>query len=191
MIPGNVILENSLHVFYVCCNKEGDITYSNELFNTFASHISPTNVEHFITIQEDMELLKKSMGRAVDGSPFPFSFQCRLLHKNGAKRWSTWEVAFGKDTFHLVGIQLFDVVSISSHEYEQQKRVLENIAWIQSHKVRKPLANIIALSELMAKSKDYSSEKLEVLSMLRTSSQELDGVIREIVDLCSSIKNNT
>jgi hypothetical protein len=43
----------------------------------------------------------------------------------------------------------------------------------------------------MAKDKDYSSEKLEVLKMLRTSSQELDDVIREIVDLCSSIKNNT
>ena len=188
MIPGNVILENSIHVFYVCSDKEGEITYSNELFNTFASHISPTNIEHFITIQEDLELLKKSMGRAVDSSPFPFSFQCRLLHKNGAKRWSTWEVAFGKDTFHFVGIQLFDVVSISSHDYEMQKRVLENIAWIQSHKVRKPLANIIALSELMAKGKDYSSEKLEVLTMLKTSADELDDVIREIVELCNTIK---
>ena len=97
-------------------------------------------------------------------------------------------MAYGKETFHLVGIQLFDVVSISSHEYEMQKRVLENIAWIQSHKVRKPLANIIALSELMAKSKDYSSEKLEVLTMLKTSADELDDVIREIVDLCNSIK---
>jgi light-regulated signal transduction histidine kinase (bacteriophytochrome) len=69
--------------------------------------------------------------------------------------------------------------------------VLENIAWIQSHKVRKPLANIIALSELMAKDKDYSSEKLEVLGMLKTSSAELDEVIREIVELCNSIRNNT
>jgi hypothetical protein len=40
----------------------------------------------------------------------------------------------------------------------------------------------------MAKDKDYSSEKLEVLAMLKTSSAELDEVIREIVDLCSSIK---
>jgi hypothetical protein len=188
MIPANVILENSLHAFYLCSSDEGEITYSNELFNDFASHISPTNIEHFITIDNDKDLMKKAMDKAVERSPFPSSFQCRLKQKNGASRWSTWEVAFGLGTFHFMGIQLFDVVSISSHEYDTQRRVLENIAWIQSHKVRKPLANIIALSELIAKTPGIDKDKLEVISMLKTSSEELDDVIREITTLCNSVK---
>jgi len=89
--------------------------------------------------------------------------------------------------FRLLGIQLFDVVSISSQQYEEQKRVLENIAWIQSHRVRKPLANIIALSELMAKTSTMDEDKLEVVAMLRTSSDELDAVIREITQLCNGL----
>lgn len=187
MIPANVILENSLNVMYLCCDGSGDITYSNELFNSFASHIQPSNMEHVIHMSEDMDKCKKSMAKSVDNSPFPYSFQCRLRHKNGANRWSTWEVAFGKGVYHFIGLQLFDVVSISSHEYEEQKRVLENIAWIQSHRVRKPLANIIALSELMAKTSTMDEDKLEVVAMLRTSSDELDAVIREITDLCNGV----
>ena len=181
MIPASVLLENSLNVFYVKCDLEGDIVYTNELFSTFASHISPSSVYHFVSTDVDQEKMKSAMTKSKQTSPFPVSFQCRITQKNGAKRWSTWEVAHGRDTYHLIGIQLFDVISITAHEYEEQQRLLERIAWVQSHKVRKPLANIIALSDLI--SKNANDEDKMIIKMLRDSSNELDEVIKEIVEL--------
>ena len=181
MIPASVLLENSLNVFYVRCDQEGAIVYSNELFENFASHISPTNIEHFVSTGVDEEKVNAAMSRAELSSPFPVSVQCRLTQKNGAKRWSTWEVAFGQGLFHFVGIQLFDVVSITAHEYEEQKNILEKIAWIQSHKVRKPLANILALTDLIKK--NANEEDKLIIKMLSDSSNELDQVVKEIVEL--------
>lgn len=181
MVPASVLLENSLNLFYVRCNDEGEIGYTNELFSSFASHIQPENVNNFVTHTQDQEEMGKSMNRAMELSPFPVSFQCRLNQKNGAKRWSTWEIAYGKGVFHMIGIQLFDVVSITAQEYEEQQRLLERISWVQSHKVRKPLANILALSDLL--SKNANAEDKMILKMLTDSSKELDEVVREIVEL--------
>jgi len=181
MIPASVLLENSLNLFYVRCDNEGEIEYTNQLFSTYASHIQPKNIDHFITNTDDQEEKAKAMKRAVDSSPFPSSFQCRLNQKNGAKRWSTWEVAYGRNNYHMIGIQLFDVVSITAQEYEEQQRLLEKISWVQSHKVRKPLANILALSELI--SKNANDEDKMIIKMLTDSSKELDEVVKEIVEL--------
>jgi signal transduction histidine kinase len=83
----------------------------------------------------------------------------------------------------MIGIQLFDVVSITAQEYEEQQRLLEKISWVQSHKVRKPLANILALSELI--SKNANDEDKLIIKMLYDSSKELDEVVKEIVELSS------
>lgn len=187
MIPPSVLLENSLNIFYVKASEDWSIDYSNELFNSYASHIQPKKLEHFIYDEEDKLSAKKAMHKAIGSSPFPTSFQCRITQKNGAKRWCTWEVAYGNGQYHLFGIQLFDVVSITAHEYEEQQRLLEKIAWIQSHKVRKPLANIIGLIDLMNKNAD--NESRDIITMLKSSSAELDEVIREITDICDKVRS--
>jgi nitrogen-specific signal transduction histidine kinase len=186
MIPPSVLLENSLNIFYLKISEDGEIQYANELFNSYASHIQPTTLSHIIYDSEDMELAKKAMSKAVRSSPFPSSFQCRLTQKNGAKRWCTWEVAYGNNQYHLFGIQLFDVVSITAHEYEEQQRLLEKVVWIQSHKVRKPLANILGLTYLLDKQVD--GEEKDIINMLKQSAQELDDVVKEITEMCDKLR---
>jgi hypothetical protein len=188
MIPPSVLLQNSLNVFYIKASEELEIEYSNELFNSYASHIRPKRLDHFIFDSADMEAAKSAMAKAVKSSPFPASFQCRITQKNGAKRWCTWEVAYGNGQYHLFGIQLFDVVSITAHEYEEQQRLLEKIAWIQSHKVRKPLANILGLVDLIDKN-SFNEDDKGMLDMLKMSSQELDDVVREITEICDKLRS--
>jgi signal transduction histidine kinase len=58
---------------------------------------------------------------------------------------------------------------------------LSDIGFMQSHLVRKPLANIIGLSQLI--SKEMKSEKVtQLCDMLIKSTDELDQVIRDISD---------
>lgn len=62
---------------------------------------------------------------------------------------------------------------------ERQNKDLKEIAWIQSHVVRAPLANIMSLTEFLIK---YPGEDTqETLSFLNDSSQKLNMAINSIV----------
>lgn len=64
-------------------------------------------------------------------------------------------------------------------EIERQNKDLKEIAWIQSHMVRAPLANIMSLTEFLIK---YPGEDTqETLTFLKDSSQKLNVAIKSIV----------
>jgi PAS domain S-box-containing protein len=82
-------------------------------------------------------------------------------------------------------LNMRDVTKITdySNALEQQNRVLTEIARINSHEIRKPLANILGLAEMMYHYKDkLPTDLLDLLEMLHASSNELDGVIKKIVN---------
>lgn len=64
-------------------------------------------------------------------------------------------------------------------EIERQNKDLKEIAWMQSHMVRAPLANIMSLTEFLIK---YPGEDTQqTLSFLNDSSQKLNMAIKSIV----------
>ncbi|GAA4772050.1 MULTISPECIES: PAS domain S-box protein [Flavobacterium] len=64
---------------------------------------------------------------------------------------------------------------------EEQNKRLMKIAWTQSHVVRAPLARIMGLVNLISDEGISIEEKLEMLSHVLDSANELDEIIREIV----------
>jgi PAS domain S-box-containing protein len=65
---------------------------------------------------------------------------------------------------------------------EQQNEKLKNIAWIQSHVVRAPLARLMGLVDLVKNYENSPSEKDVLLGHILTSANELDGIIRNITN---------
>jgi len=65
---------------------------------------------------------------------------------------------------------------------EEQNEKLKEIAWIQSHMVRAPLAKITALIPLIIDEKENVEEKEKMLNYLWVSANELDQVITHITD---------
>jgi PAS domain S-box-containing protein len=63
---------------------------------------------------------------------------------------------------------------------ENQNNRLKHIAWIQSHKVRAPLARVMSLSGLMTSLKN-EDEKEEILNYLKVSADELNEIITGII----------
>lgn len=63
---------------------------------------------------------------------------------------------------------------------------LKEIAWINSHQVRRPLSNIIGLINLIRDSVDQNDEILQFIDLLAVSSKELDDAVilinRQIMD---------
>lgn len=64
---------------------------------------------------------------------------------------------------------------------ERQNEQLREIAWIQSHIVRAPVARIMGLVDLLNNYRENEKIQAEMLEHIVTSANELDGVIRNIV----------
>ena len=84
----------------------------------------------------------------------------------------------------IVGVSMNIIDITKRKEIEQairlQNNQLKKIAWIQSHQMRKPVANILGLFELIDLNLLDEHTK-EILEKLKESSEELDNYIKEIV----------
>lgn len=69
---------------------------------------------------------------------------------------------------------------------QKQNAKLKEIAYIQSHLVRLPLTRIMALTDLIADEYKYADDQ-QLLSALVTSSNELDQLIRRIVNESATV----
>lgn len=63
---------------------------------------------------------------------------------------------------------------------ETQNKKFQEIAWIQSHVVRAPLARMMAIVNHINQLKGVSSEQKDLLTHFNDSAYELDNIIRDI-----------
>lgn len=94
-------------------------------------------------------------------------------------------------------IKIIGTLRDVSSEFEFFKQIskrdtaLKEIVWVQSHKVRAPLANILALTDLLKTDKDFSEISMkEFLTALEASAIQLDTIIKEIVIKASVSEKN-
>ncbi len=72
---------------------------------------------------------------------------------------------------------------------EKQNQAFSEIAWIQSHVVRAPLARLLGLVNLLeAETADKDTEVKSLLGFIKNSAEELDQIIRDINDKSEIIK---
>lgn len=76
---------------------------------------------------------------------------------------------------------------IHTRTIEQQNTKLKEIAWIQSHVVRAPVSRILGLVNLINEGNISSEEHKAVLNYIVNSANELDEIIRKIVDSARDI----
>ena len=73
---------------------------------------------------------------------------------------------------------------------ESQNTKLKEIAWLQSHVVRAPLARLMGLVELITDNKISQDEKDKSFEFFKDSAKELDAVINDIVKKSHDVRNN-
>ncbi len=114
--------------------------------------------------------------------------------KNGEKFWVNMEIApvsDGKGWFsHWITIQR-DVSERVNYmkAIEQQNIKFRDIAWMQSHLVRAPLARIMGVLELLRFNSKEESENTDLITYLLSSATELDEIIRTIVKKTEQVEN--
>jgi PAS domain S-box-containing protein len=89
------------------------------------------------------------------------------------------------NTGHIKGVSCFarDITEKRRHllKIEEQNMVLREIASIESHKVRGPVATILGLEQFFNYEDLADPINKEIMQGITKVSQELDGVIREVV----------
>ena len=71
-------------------------------------------------------------------------------------------------------------VEEKTRQVESQNEQLRKIAWIQSHEVRGPVANIMGLVQLFNMNDPADPYNGQILESLRIVSEKLDGIIKKI-----------
>jgi len=127
--------------------------------------------------------------------------------KNGEEFWNNFSVspvidADGNYT-HWIAIQrditasklaeiklkeLNERLLVHTSAIESQNKSLREIAWLQSHKLRTPVARIMGLIALTDDYQSKDPELGEVLGYMQTSIDELDQVVKEIILKISALQ---
>jgi len=66
------------------------------------------------------------------------------------------------------------------HDIEEKNERLQEIAWIQSHVVRAPLARLMGLVNAISDSPDDEKDQQKLYKLIMKSANELDEIIRDI-----------
>ncbi|MCU0389669.1 MAG: PAS domain S-box protein [Thermoflexibacter sp.] len=91
----------------------------------------------------------------------------------------------GMSSFVLVAMDITERKQ-NEESLKEKNIILEKIAWIQSHEVRRPVANILGLMNLINIENDEEEVKI-YLQYLHQSTEELDQIIHKIVSYANVI----
>jgi signal transduction histidine kinase len=69
-----------------------------------------------------------------------------------------------------------------------QNRILKEIAFLQAHQVRAPIARILGLNQLFDRDNLLNPANVDILARLVASADELDAVIKDIVKKTNEIQ---
>jgi len=76
---------------------------------------------------------------------------------------------------------------IADEKIKIQHQKLLEVAFLQSHQIRRPVADILGLISVFNLENPSDPENIEVLSRLQTTAEDLDSIVRDIVKKTSEI----
>lgn len=171
----------------IMSDPAGNITWVNRAFvnitgYTMQEALGKTHAELLYGPDTDLEIVDK-LTKALDNKAF-FSGELVNYAKGGKAYWSQFNIS---PMFNIKGglegyISVENNIDDSKHREDlivQQHRKLKAVSWFNSHEIRKPVASILALSELLMEEKN-AIEQQELIKYLRQSAINLDLIIHQV-----------
>ena len=163
------------------------VTWVNKAFEDFTGYAfddvagySPATF--FAGEETDMDVLSDILRKKKAMESFSTEVNCH--NKFGTKFWVSGEYTpFFDDNHNFLGyIAVYnDITRLKQKENDtaRQNQKLKEVAWLSSHEVRRPIANIIGLANMM-KAAQYMDEKVKILENINKSAEELDRIVHTI-----------
>lgn len=192
-------LEASNESFFEINPATKEITWNDTEFKIFGEEkidllYSIEGLELFFNDNESRNEFYKLKKWLYGRSKKPISIYFNVKKCNGEYLYLSLNaikvIKDDKSNYNVIG-----TIKDTSSEYEYFKKitekdlVLREIAWIQSHHVRAPLANILGLVRILKTDKSIcAEERNELLEALGISAGKLDNVLKEIVHKANEIE---
>ncbi len=151
-----------------------------------------TNIIH----PDDLQHASQTLQKLVEGSMEQFHTEFRMKDGDGAFRWvinmgKTFEKDSNGKVKRVVGL-LSDITERKVNEEKMRETMekLEKFAHLTSHNLRRPLANIIGISNLLKEEESLTEPIFDLVIEIRKSAHALDDVVKEMTDAISFGKTN-
>lgn len=138
---------------------------------------------HFLQFNQDKAGFIESFGSALRGETV--NQEHKVVYMTGEVVWfeRRYYPAYDKHN-QIIGV-VFTSADITKRKKAEQEIIKQNeqlreVAFLQSHLVRRPIVNLLGILELVAK-EDLSQENNELIQLLKQSLVDLDNVIHTIV----------
>ncbi len=171
----------------IITDKDGFITWVNNAFKDFTGYTFDEVAGYlpatfFAGEETDIDVLSDILKKKKALESFSAEINCH--DKYDVKFWVYGEYTpLFDDNNEFTGyIAVYnDITGLKHKEKEtiRQNDKLKEVAWLSSHEIRRPLANIIGLANMM-KVSPYMDEKLKILENLNQSAEELDKIVHTI-----------
>ena len=140
---------------------------------------------------DDQNKASKTLKKLIEGSLEQFRTEFRMKDGRGAVRWvvnmgKTFEKDSNGKAKRIVGL-LSDITDrkINEEKMRETMEKLEKFAHLTSHSLRRPLANIIGISNLLKEEERLPEHLFDLVIEIRKSALALDDVVKEMTDAIS------
>ena len=180
------LLENSTFYYIITTNMEGRYTYVNNCYNKAFQDIHGCIVgqPYQVTMHpDDTRVCAEVSAKCFEEPERTFPATIRKHDGRGGYLITQWEYkAILDDQGIPAGVFClgYDITDYTAYHEQLQdaKSLLKEIAFYQSHVVRRPLANIMGLAKVLEQMSLDQNLK-NICNMLIESSQQLDAAIKE------------
>ncbi|MCC8424998.1 PAS domain S-box protein [Mucilaginibacter sp. UR6-11] len=170
-------------------DRQSQIITGNQAFWDRVKELTGKNEDEVTNAdfgQEKIKVFFESYERAFRGEAFSIVRQRGIDGKQVYEELSFNPIRDLHDEVSGVNCFLRDITESQEHlhKIEDQNKRLREIAWIQSHRVRAPVASILGLAQLCSLE---DSPNAEIIPMLKKAAEELDQVILDITTLTDNL----
>lgn len=181
-------------IWEIDLKKHNHVIWDDTMFDIYGysknARLSPYRVWKKLIHPDDMEMILEIINELIEGKKEMDSAIFRIITTNGTVRYIESHAIVKKAesgvVIRLIGTNrnVTDDVLVQE-KLKSQNKALRDIAFIQSHEVRRPLANILGVIEVLNNNNTVNNK--DILDHLIQSANELDTQIRSIVQKTNSL----
>ena len=168
-------------------DTENRIVWVNKAFEIYTGYtlneVVGLNPRDFLIGEETSE---ETLAYIIESRRKELSFTAELIQytKNKGRQWvsSAYTPLYNDVGVHTGYIAVQNVITARKEReahINAQNKILQEVAWLSSHEIRRPVASILGLTYLY-KSSESPEEREEILNKIDQCANDLDGIVHNI-----------
>lgn len=174
---GITLLDDKFNVIYR--------SYSAQRINGWANNERAQIILTDLIHPDDRDVLSDLIPRLIGRPRKPVMTTFRSKHRLGYYIWveCLFTNMLADENIRAIVCNFKDITERKKSEQEilRQNNVLREISWIGSHEIRRPVASIMGLANLMNESTDVA-EKEQIVEMINVCARDLNSLVHLIND---------